>query len=220
MTVILTSDFPASPNAEVVTRLQACGAKARVAWIAPSPASRLTHFPLARWRFRSFGITNLEFVDAGAPPPEQQDPAGRFDAIYLSGGDPLVFRERLERSGLARQIRAFALSGRPVIAASGGAMQLTANVSVYRLLSCPLERVVSEHASFGALGLAGFEILPHLDRHAPSFVELVRRYSAAIGHDVVAMADGAAVVCDDSEARHCSGQVVSYRRGAVHPATP
>ena len=96
-------------------------------------------------------------------------------------------------------------------------MQLTANLSVYRLLSVPLERVVSEHASFGALRLADLEILPHLDRHEPSFVELVRRYSAAIGHDVVGLADGAAVVCD-GDLRHYGGHTVCYRQGAVHPA--
>lgn len=214
MNLILTSDFPSSLNADLVARLPAWGRGARVAWIAPAPSSRLIHFPRARWRFRSIGIRNLEFVDAGAPGPEQGE-LTNFDAIYLSGGDPIRFRRRLADSGLGDQIREFAGTGRPVIAASGGAMQLTGNVSLYRLLSVPLARVVSERDSFQALGLAEFEILPHLNRHDHRFLDLVSRYSAAVDPDVIALEDGAAILCSGTAVPQCIGRAVCYRRGAA-----
>jgi peptidase E len=211
--LILTSDFPSSLSPEVIARLHACGARARVASIAPGASSRLVHLPLARRRFRSCGVIHLEFVDAGAPRPELHDLAERFDAIYLSGGNPLLFRQRLEDSGLGEQVRAFAATDRPVIAASGGAMQLTPNVSLYRLLSASPERVLSERASFDALGLTSFEILPHLNRHDSSFLDLVARYSERLDRDVIALADGAAVVCRDGRVSQCIGRVVRYSNG-------
>jgi peptidase E len=212
MNLILTSDFPSSRTEAVVARIQACDAQARIAWIAPQASSRLLHWPRARLQFRACGFRNLEFVDAGVSRAEQRDLVGRFDAIYVSGGIPMLYRQRLAESGLGDQIRAFAATGRLIIAASGGMMQLTANVSLFRLLTVPLERVLAERAWFEALGLVDFEVLPHLNRHDQSLVDTVTRYAASIGREVIALDDGAAIVYDGTGVPTCFGRVVRHGR--------
>lgn len=217
MAVVLTSDFPSTPTPEVVDRIRACGRSARIAWIAPRGSSRIVHFPLARLRFGAVGVRGLEFVDASRPRPEQRDLLQRFDVLYLSGGDPLVFRSGLARSGLDEQIRAFAAEGRLVVAASGGALQLTPNVSIYRLLHATLDDVLTHRAQLGGLGLANVELLPHANRHPPAFLSLVVQYSQRIPHDILALDDGAAVIQERADTCRCVGRVMRYRDGVSTP---
>lgn len=80
--------------------------------------------------------------------------------MYLSGGDPVVFRQNLRDSGYDAAIGTFAQTGRLIVGASGGAMQLTRNVPVYRLLSRSIDEVVAAHAQFDGLGLVDYELLP------------------------------------------------------------
>ena len=72
--------------------------------------------------------------------------------------------------------------------------------------------VLSEHASFEALGAVDYELLPHLDRHSASFLEKVRLYSESIPHDVVALADGAALIYVDGEPT-AAGETAIFSRG-------
>ena len=94
-------------------------------------------------------------------------------------------------------------------------MQLTRNVSLFRLLSTPLDRVLAERREFGALGVVDYEILPHMNRLGSPFLEKVRRYSEQIDHDVLGLADGAALVYKNSNDYLCVGQVTRFRKGEV-----
>jgi hypothetical protein len=75
-----------------------------------------------------------------------------------------------------------------------------------RLRSRPLEVVLAEHHLYSGLAAVDYELLPHADSAPPEFQETVRRYSEGLACDVVALADGAAMVHLDSES-HPVGQV-------------
>jgi peptidase E len=214
LNLALTSDFPSTANHDLVARIHAVSRNPRIAWVAPSPSTGRPRFLSAQVAFRALGVEHLEYVDIDSEPT-----AGQFalldlyDVVYLTGGDPIVFRQNLQRSGFATRLRDFAAAGRLVVGASGGAMQLTKNVSLFRLSSDSVDDVVSKRAEFDGLGLVGYELLPHLNKHDASFLEKVRRYSESIPHDIVALEDGAALLCDDDDDCRCFGQGVRYRGG-------
>ncbi len=81
----------------------------------------------------------------------------------------------------------FLADGGLIVGASGGSMQLTKNVSLFRLLTESLEEVFANRDEYEGLGFAGYEILPHLNRLDTSFLETVQRYSERVTHDVIAL---------------------------------
>jgi peptidase E len=141
----------------------------------------------------------------------------QYDIIYLSGGDPIGFRRNIQRVGLPAQLRQYLASGRLIVGASGGSMQLTPNVSLFRLLTVPLDEVFANRGEYEALGVVGYEILPHLNKFESSFLETVRRYSERVAHDVIALADGAVVLHATANDYSCVGRAVRFHAGTITP---
>jgi len=209
----LTSDFPLTTNHAVVARIHSSGPSPRVAWVAPSASAGRARFPTAQAVFRRLGVEHLEYRDIDDEPNGRHvEPLDRYDVVYLSGGDPVLFRQNIRRTGFGERLREFIAAGRLVVGASGGAMQLTMNVSLFRLLSASVDDVVANRAEFDGLGAVGCEILPHLNRHDASFMEKVQRYSELVSHDIVALEDGAALVSSDGDSK-CFGEGVRFARG-------
>lgn len=218
MNVLLTTDFPSTANDAVVARIQAVCRSPRVAWVPPSTSTGRARFPAAEAVFRSFGVGDIEYCDIDDEPDAARlRLLDRYDAVYLSGGDPLVFRDNIRRSGLADHLREFAAAGRPVVGASGGAMQLTRNVSLFRLLSATVDAVVANRDEFGGLGIVGCEVLPHLNKHDASFLEKVRKYSELVLDEIVAVEDGGALVVDGCGDFKCFGTALRFRGGVRSP---
>ncbi|NDG42093.1 MAG: hypothetical protein EBY28_22675 [Betaproteobacteria bacterium] len=96
-------------------------------------------------------------------------------------------------SAIESWIKRMAASPLVVIGASGGAMQFTPNVSLFRLVSCSLQEVLAQRSGHRALDLVPFEILPHFDRQPAELLEKARRYSGQVDHAIWCLADGAAV---------------------------
>lgn len=214
MRLVLSSDFPSIKSEDVVGLIREVGPNPRIAWVAPSTSSAQARFPLATVGFRSFGFTDIELVDADSEPSDPNvSLLDHYDVVYLTGGDPIIFRRNLRRSGLAKNLQEFAAAGRLVVGASGGAMQLTSNVSLFRLLSDSVEDVNASRSEYDGLGLVGYEILPHLNRHDAAFLEKVRQYSELVEHDIVALEDGAAVVADSESTYKSLGQGARFYRG-------
>lgn len=204
--LILTSDFPSTLTDVVADSIRRIGVKPVVAWIPPLTTSGRERFPAAQAIFRSLGVHTLEFCDIDEQPDEGQlARLDRYDALYFTGGDPILFRRNVMSHGLSERVRAYLASGRVIVAASGGAMQLTRNVSLYRLLSESVDRVVTERDDYDGLGLTDYELLPHSDKLDAAFVDKVRDYSQRSGSDVVALEDGAAVIHLNDET-HCIGR--------------
>lgn len=216
----LTSDLPATGNRAVFERMRRPGPSPRIGCIAPVTAEARERLPRLRRLFASHGFSSLEVCDIDEEPDERQ--LGRlddYDILFLTGGDPIAFRRSILRAGLAEPLRRFLDTGRLVVGASGGSMQLTRNLSLFRLLAEPLDAVVEERGRYEGLGLVDYEILPHWNRHEPAFIETVRRYSERVGHEILALADGAAVLHSGRD-RRCVGQVMSLRAGETRPLEP
>lgn len=210
----LTSDFPSTAHRAVVDLMRKSHPNPRIAWVPPPTPQGRARFPAAQEAFAAYGFSDLEYCDIDqAPNIDQLARLDQYDVIYLTGGDPIEFRHMILRAEVQGRLREYLAAGHLIVAASGGAMQLTQNVSLFRLLSTSLDEVIATHSAYAALGVVEYELLPHLNRLAPSFVETVRRYSESVAHDIVALVDGAALVYERSAAYRAVGRVVRFRLG-------
>ena len=217
MNIALTSDLPSTGNQAVFGLMRNRHPHPRIAWIAPFSAAGRERFPIAQNQFSAYGFSNLEYCDIDEEPNETQLAAlDQYDVIYLSGGDPIRFHQNILRSGLSTRLQQSLAVGCLLVAASGGSMQLTRNVSLFRLLFTPLDRVLAERHEFDALGIVDYEILPHVNRLESSLLEKVRCYSEQIDHDVFGLADGAALLYKNSDDYMCVGQVIRFCKGEVN----
>jgi peptidase E len=214
MNVILTSDFPSTAHPRVVERMKAVAAQPRIAWVAPDTADGHAHFDRATERFAELGFGQIEYCDIDQEKDEVQLAyLYEFDIVYLSGGDPIRFRYNMLRTGLSGRLRQCVALDRLIVAASGGALLLTPNVSLYRLQSESLEEVLDTRGRYDGMSALPYEVLPHVNRWDDAFLDKVARYSAKVENDIIALADGAAVFPETAHAFDYVGDVVRYRQG-------
>jgi peptidase E len=216
MNLILTSDFPSTPNDRVLARMRAVGPDPRIAWIPPFTDPGGGFFRDAAERFGALGFTQLECVDIDEDCDQVQIAyLHEFDIVYLSGGDPVRFRYNAMRSGLSGRLRPCLAAGRLVIGASGGALLVTPNVSVFRLQDESVDAVVAARARFEALGVVDYELLPHINRWDDAFLAKVRDYSSRIDRDIIGLPDGGAVLHSDGRIGEVSGAITRFRKGHI-----
>jgi len=218
MNLILTSDFPSTSCPFVRDRMRRVASNPKIAWIPPFTDEGRERFARAESRFCEVGLPHIEYCDID----READAKGRpvldaYDIAYLSGGDPLQFRSNLQRHRMVGPLRAFADRGGLLVAASGGALQFTQNVSLFRLEAKSVDHVLLDRAQYAALGLVDYEMLPHLNRFDEGFLRRVRDYSLRIECDILALADGAALVHGDRENPRCIGTIVRIRKGQMTP---
>lgn len=218
MNLALTSDFPSTANQAVFDCMRSRGGSPRIAWIPPFSVAGRERFPSAKELFASYGFTGLEYCDIDAAPDTTQlSHLDQYDVIYLTGGNPIEFRRNIIRSGLAVRLQQCLAAGSLIIGASGGALQLTRNVSLFRLVAEPLDQVFADHREYEGLNFVGYEFLPHLNRLESSFLDKVRGYSERLTHDIIALADGAAVLHTTSDDFQCVGEAARFRSGVMMP---
>jgi len=218
LNLALTSDFPSTITNELVARIRATAEKPRVAWIPPRTVAGRERFHAAQAQFQLLGVSAVEFCDIDEEPNEKQlAHLDEYDVLYFTGGDPLVFCANLKRWCVGDAVRKCLAAGRLVVGASGGAMQFGQNVSLYRLLSCDVERVLAERGEYTGLGLVDYELLPHLNRLDQPFLDKVARYSEGVPQDVVALEDGSAMICTDRPEFRCVGRAARFRGGVRSP---
>ena len=145
MNLALTSDFPSTANQVVVDRMRSTGRCPRVAWIPPFTAMGRARFPAAQKLFESYGFSDVEYCDIDEEPNEGQLTClDEYDVVYLTGGDPIGFRRNILRAGLSSRLQQCLVVGRLIVGASGGSMQLTRIVSLFRLLTHVARRGLRE----------------------------------------------------------------------------
>jgi hypothetical protein len=208
MRLILTSNFPRPGNDEVAAYMHDELGVTRVAWISGTPD--MERFESARTEFAGHGFHDLRPLPLAARLPAGLTPS---TALYFSGGDPAAFRAALAGSAIESWIKRLAASPLVLIGASGGAMQFTPNVSLFRLMSCSVQEVLAQRSGHRALGLVPFEILPHFDRQPAELREKARRYSEQVDEAIWCVADGAAVATTSAGAVVRIGAVSCLRGG-------
>jgi len=216
LNIALTSDLPSTANQVIFDFMRNRRPCPRIAWVPPFTRMGREHFPAAQELFAAYGFSDIEYCDIDDEPNEEQL-AGldQYDVIYLTGGDPIGFRHNILRTGLPTRLRQCLAAGRLIVAASGGSMQLTKNVSLFRLHTASLDEVFANRGEYEALSIVEYEILPHLNRFEPSFLEMVRCYSERVVHDVIALADGAALLYANCDDYMCLGRVTRFRNGVM-----
>jgi hypothetical protein len=205
MRVMLSSNFPRPGHEAIGARLRLEGVE-RIHWLAGSPDEQ--RYESACAEFAAHGFFDVQAVAAGT-----LDIGGlsAADGLYFSGGDPLVFSAALARSTVAARLAR--LTEPWLLGASGGAMQLTPNLSLFRLQQHSVTEVLRERHRFTALGIVAFEVLPHSDRHPASLLDAVRHYSEGVDNDIWCLADGAAVWQDANGPLSAIGDARCLRRG-------
>ncbi len=191
---LLSSNFPLPGNEAIAECLRSNGVDGAIAWMAPRPDPE--RFAQAKAQFARLGFDTLVDVsDGGAQELAHAEPA----ALYLSGGDPILFRDRLRATGIHEWITRNASSPQPIpiVGASGGAMQLSANVSIVRLLSVDLPTVLRERNSYHGLALADLEVVPHFQSQPAHRRAVLAEYAASARVEVWGLEDGAGLVCSD-----------------------
>jgi dipeptidase E len=121
------------------------------------------------------------------------------DAIHLSGGDPIKFRENLVSRGLNSFLIDYYNRGGTLIGVSGGAVQLGTSAALYELFKRGLPSALQNGSALDTLQLAPFEFLPHYNRWTTSFINLVEEYSMETGRAVYAADDGAGIIAEGKE---------------------
>jgi peptidase E len=218
LNLALTSDLPSTANQVVFDFMRGGNPNPRIAWVPPFTENGHKLFPASQELFRTHGFSNLEYCDIDDEQKEEQlAHLDQYEIIYLTGGDPIGFRRNIIRVGLAGKLQHYLTTGRMIVAASGGSMQLTKNVSLFRLREGALDEVLENRSEYEALGIVDYEILPHLNRFEPSFLEMVRRYSERVDYDVIGLADGAAVLHRSSDNYWCVGQATRFHSGIMTP---
>lgn len=217
-TLILTSGFPATPVPAVAARIAASAPAPRVAWIAPLTAPGRAAFTIGCGQFAALGITAVEYCDIDEETDDVQLAYLReFDVVYLADGDAVRFRYNMLRTGLGGRLRQAIAAGRLLIGDGSGATLFTPNVSAARLPVEPLAEVMTTRERYGGLGLVEVEVLPHLASLSAEVIQAVRGYSAAIPHDLLTLAPGAALLAAPGAALETHGVIVRYRAGEVVP---
>lgn len=218
MNLVLTSDLPSTANEVVFDLMRRRGMPSKIAWIPPITDLGRKRFTSAQAQFESHGVVGLEYCDIDEEADETQlSRLDEYDIVYLSGGDPITFRRNILRIGLSVRLRRCFAAGRLVVAASGGSMQFTKNLSLFRLQGATLDEVFADRSDYEALGTVQYELLPHLNRFDRKFLETVRMYSERVNHDIIALADGSAVLHTSPDEYQCIGEAVRFRKGVVAP---
>ena len=213
MKLLLTSDFPLSRNEIILEHIRSKGSNPRIAWIPPFSKEGHERFPKAKESFKSFGFTNLDFIDIDEDLDERQlDYLNKYDVIYLTGGNPISFKQNILQSGLESHLLNLIVEDTLIMGASGGSMQFTKNVSLFRLVTETVEQVIREHPNYEGLNIVNYEFLPHYNSMESSFIEKVSEYSKGIDHDIVSITDGSAIFHNNNEIVYI-GNTVRFHDG-------
>jgi len=208
---LLTSNFPSDGSGLIAAHaLQRCPA-IELVWLPPD--DNTGHLAQATPAFAGLGLHNVRpYGDVGA----LWIGTTECRALYLSGGNPIAFRNRLANQRTRDRLGFGTAEPLPtlVIGASGGALQLTPNISLFRLLDEPLETVLRERPAYSGLGLVPFEVLPHFNLQASEFLAAVQRYSESAGVDVWCIPDGSAVALEADGTTVLIGRPRLLRHGA------
>jgi len=216
MNLILTSDFPSTECGGVLDHMRRVALRPRIAWIPPATDAERERFRKAQAHFERYGFDNLEYCDIDLAADEARlSQLEQYDIVYLSGGDPLRFRANMSQTNLAARLRHCLDKGRLLVAASGGSLQFTKNLSLFRLQSATVDEVFVDRGEYEALGLVGYELLPHLNRFDEEFLERVCQYSERVGHDIIAIKDGSAVIHSALDDYRCVGSVMRFRNSLM-----
>jgi len=137
------------------------------------------------------------------------------DIVHLSAGDPIYFNHNIKRRNFVGVLQDFVDKGGILVGVSGGSLQLTKTVAIYKSFIGNLDDITHEDImGLSALNLVDFEFLPHYNRWNQDFIKAVKAYSAKFSSLIYACKDGDGIVVNDNKIEFV-GNIVKIENGIV-----
>jgi dipeptidase E len=150
--------------------------------------------------YQQYGLEKLLLMDITEELDERLlNEAGQCDAIHLSGGNPILFRESLLRSRVGSFLVDYYNRGGTLVGVSGGAVQFGISTALFKLFQHGLSHALENDMELGTLNLAAFDFLPHYNRWSDSFKKSVEVYTKLTNRLVYAADDGSGIVVKGEE---------------------
>jgi dipeptidase E len=177
---------------------------------APDPARRF--FAAKQAHYAQVGGIDLIYFDPeDIAAPGALDMLLGCDAIHLTGGDTRGYLARLKRADLVAPLRDYALSGKPLIGTSAGAILMTPSIAVNALFEAATP---ADSPDQWAFDLVPFEFFPHVQAY-PGHLQALSSYSKTNGRrPIFACPDGDGIIVENGVAR-AMGAIVEIRDGEV-----
>jgi dipeptidase E len=151
-------------------------------------------------RYQRFGATRFQCLAVDLPKGPTEDEVKRAlssDVVYLAGGNTFYFLSWLRKRKLLGALRDYVRDGGVLAGLSAGAHIITPHIALAGLKGLDPDDNEVGLKTFNALGLVGFEFMPHFYANRRS-LKILRKYSAQSGTSVYACADGGGIVIDGS----------------------
>ncbi|QOR64774.1 Type 1 glutamine amidotransferase-like domain-containing protein [Cytobacillus suaedae] len=144
--------------------------------------------------YREYGVQNIMFFDLYSEfNPQQMDELISCDIIHLSAGNPIEFKEAINKRGMETVLRDYFNNGGTIVGVSGGAVQLGQSSNLFKLFN----GVSEDDDSIETLKLVDFEFLPHYNRWDEEFKDKVVNYAVTSDTTVYAGNDGDGLIVED-----------------------
>ena len=175
-------------------------AEPAIAYIPCNGDGDRSHYRKQLRYYQRYGLGELLFFDIADEYDEGLlETLMESDAIHLSGGSPLIFRENLRKRGLDSFLIDYYNKGGILAGVSGGAVQFGLGAGIFDLFQNGLESALQTYTQLETMQVVPFEFLPHYNRWSVSFKQSVEEYTLTTGRMVYAAEDGDGIIADGKE---------------------
>ena len=166
--------------------------------------------------YKRLGLKNHRFFDLDYEYEELRiDELLSCEIIHLSAGDPIYFNQNMKRRNFLDVLRGFVDQGGILVGVSGGGLQMSRTVAIYKAFIGNLEDITDEvYEGLSALDLVDFEYLPHFNRWDQDFLDTVKAYSEEFSCLIYACRDGDGILVNDKKLEFI-GEVIKIENGIV-----
>ncbi len=201
--IVLYSDQGSQNNERLDAKLLSLVEQpnARIGYIPACGDKERKYFQENCEYYQKMGFKDFFFFDLDDEfDPSKVDDLLSCHIIHLSAGDPICFNKNIKRRNFRDRLLYFADQGGILVGVSGGSLQLTRTVALYKSFMEGLENVThDDYLALSGLNLVDFEFLPHYNRWHKDFINTVKAYSAKFACLIYACQDGDGIVIKDDE---------------------
>lgn len=214
--LVLYSDQGSKNNEKVDAKLISLVEKsnARVGYIPSCGDKERKYFGENCDYYKKMGIEDFLFFDLDVEFDQcKVDELLACNIIHLSAGDPIYFNKNIKKRNFMDVLRHFADQGGILVGVSGGSLQLTRTVALYKSFMGGLDGVThDDYVGLSALNLVDFEFLPHYNRWNKDFINTIKAYSAKFDCLIYACRDGDGILVRDNEIEF-TGNIIRIENG-------
>jgi dipeptidase E len=152
-------------------------------------------------RYQRFGASRFQCFPVDLPKALTRDDVKRAlssDVVYLAGGNTFYFLNWLRKRKLLGALREYVRNGGVLAGLSAGAHIITPHIALAGLKGLDPDENEVGLKTLGALGLVGFEFMPHFHASRRS-MRILRNYSSRNENSIYACSDGGGIVINGNQ---------------------